>query len=95
MGDTGPQTTSTSYVGEGGLGTQAIDLEAAVGRKHEEEDEAGDKHSDDGDSSAGLKREAEPGLESEPVKKMKEGEADQEKAGTETTNAEGDQMETE
>jgi hypothetical protein len=37
VNDTGLQAVTTSYVGEGGLEMQDIDLEAAVGRKHEDE----------------------------------------------------------
>lgn len=49
VGDTGLQTATTSQLGQdGGLETQAIDVEAAVGRKHEDEPAA----------AAGVKREA-------------------------------------
>lgn len=34
VGDTGPQGQTTSYMGEGGVEMQNIDVEAAVGRKH-------------------------------------------------------------
>ena len=37
VNDTGPQGATTSYVGEDGVDMQGIDLEAAVGRKHDEE----------------------------------------------------------
>ena len=37
-GDIGPQSVSTSFVGEGGLDSHDIDVEAAVGRKHDADD---------------------------------------------------------
>lgn len=102
VGDTGLQSTTTSYVGEGGLDTQGLDLEAAVGRKHDEDDQAGEKQGADQDSGAadgaGVKREADPELESEPAKKLKEGgtgEAEQRKADPEARDVKDDQMETE
>lgn len=39
VGDTGPQGVTTSYMGEDGVQMQDIDVEAAVGRKHEEDPE--------------------------------------------------------
>jgi hypothetical protein len=85
VGDTGLQSATTSYVGEGGLETQGIDVEAAVGRKHEDDEGAAAKHkeedtdltdADDGEStsaeSTGTKREGEPGLEGDAAKKVKE-----------------------
>lgn len=38
LSDTGLQGTTTSYMGEGGVEMQGIDVEAAVGRKHADED---------------------------------------------------------
>lgn len=79
VGDTGPQSQSTSYIGEGGLETQGIDVEAAVGRKHDDEEEDDDKtlgRSPESDAS-GVKREAQEDSEAEPpAKKPKEGDED-------------------
>lgn len=85
VGDTGLQSVTTSFVGDAGLETQGIDLEAAVGRKHDDDDgveEAGPapaaavlspgSPSSPAVEASGTKREAEPGLESEPAKKVKE-----------------------
>ena len=99
VGDTGLQSTTTSYVGEGGLDTQGIDLEAAVGRKHDEDEQAGEKQGEDQDTSsadgAGVKREGEPGLESEAAKKLKEDEKEEAGEEKEVKDAKSDQMETE
>ena len=88
VGDTGPQGDTTSYMGEGGVSMRAIDVEAAVGRKHgEDATESGDRASDEdqsGGSVAGTKREAEPSAEGEPTKKMKEGDAAEPEAESET-----------
>jgi hypothetical protein len=83
VGDTGLQTATTSHFGEGGgLETGGIDVEAAVGRKHHEEEEEGatqkTKEGDEpvsspsGSDGAGVKREAETGLEGDAAKKLKE-----------------------
>lgn len=64
VNDTGPQTVSTSCFGQDGVQMRGIDVEAAVGRRH-----------DDGAAAAGgprAKREAEQDLESDVPKKAKE-----------------------
>ncbi|KAF7557214.1 hypothetical protein G7046_g6094 [Stylonectria norvegica] len=85
VGDTGLQAITTSHVGEGGqVEMQDIDVEAAVGRKHDDEDtakaseateseESGDIRSGSkspGAESVGTKREADQGLEGEPAQKV-------------------------
>ncbi|EKJ79487.1 hypothetical protein FPSE_00306 [Fusarium pseudograminearum CS3096] len=94
MSDTGPQSTTTSFMSEGGMGMQGIDVEAAVGRKHDDDEEAKDDVDADGEAagesdakspgaeSVGTKREAEQDLEADANKKLKE-EDDQ---GGEKTN---------
>lgn len=87
VGDTGPQTATTSAMGEGGLEMEGIDLAAAVGRPAEEEEHpAQKKHTPESDESAqkaeeevplspdstGTKREAEDVAEGESAKKLKE-----------------------
>ena len=79
VNDTGPQSVTTSHMGEGGLGMQGIDVEAAVGRPHEdlehrtEEGEDGERRARSPSAeSTGTKREAEQPLEGEPAKKIKE-----------------------
>ncbi|KAF7537619.1 hypothetical protein G7Z17_g12819 [Cylindrodendrum hubeiense] len=79
VNDTGLQAITTSYVGEDGLEMEGIDVEAAVGRKHEEEEASAEGNAEDGNEakspsaeSVGTKREAEQDLESEPSKKTKE-----------------------
>ncbi|KAK5992697.1 hypothetical protein PT974_06112 [Cladobotryum mycophilum] len=79
VNDTGPQTATTSYVGESGVDMQGIDLEAAVGRKHEEPAEAAQSEADDAApkspsaESVGSKREAEETPEDDSAaKKVKE-----------------------
>ncbi|OTA04539.1 hypothetical protein A9Z42_0051210 [Trichoderma parareesei] len=53
IGDTGPQSETTSLVGEDGIEMQGIDLEAAVGRKHaDEKDGAVESSSTPGDRDA-------------------------------------------
>ncbi|KAM5355394.1 hypothetical protein ACJ41O_002040 [Fusarium nematophilum] len=87
--DTGPQSATTSYVGEGGLEMQGIDVEAAVGRKHDgDEQKPGVDADADGDAegeteakspgaeSVGTKREAEQDLEGDAHKKIKEDEVE-------------------
>lgn len=96
--DTGPQSSTSSYVGEGGLDMQGIDVEAAVGRKHD-----GDEHKAEdsinanakGESEAkspsaesvGTKREADQELEGDSLKKVKENGAEDDK---DTTEANGE-----
>jgi hypothetical protein len=86
VGDTGLQGVTTSHMGEDGVTTQGIDVEAAVGRRHDDEDnehrpapQDSDRAKDDDDTSStcsaestGTKREAEQELEGEPAKKVKE-----------------------
>ncbi|KAF4472511.1 hypothetical protein FALBO_592 [Fusarium albosuccineum] len=92
--DTGPQSATTSYVGEDGLQMQGIDVEAAVGRKHDDDEHKTEGDVDaDGDAvgeseprspsteSVGTKREADQDLEGEPPKKVKEVEVDGENKG--------------
>ncbi|KAM0440999.1 hypothetical protein ACHAPT_000304 [Fusarium lateritium] len=89
--DTGPQSSTTSYVGEGGLEMQGIDVEAAVGRKHDDDEHKAEGSMDaDGDAegesepkspgaeSVGTKREADQDLEGDPPKKVKENELEDE-----------------
>ncbi|TFB02080.1 hypothetical protein CCMA1212_005639 [Trichoderma ghanense] len=52
VGDTGPQSETTSVVGEDGLEMQGIDLEAAVGRKHADEKDGAAEASTPGDREA-------------------------------------------
>ncbi|RKL01793.1 hypothetical protein BFJ68_g12171 [Fusarium oxysporum] len=96
MSDTGPQSTTTSFMSEGSMGMQGIDVEAAVGRKHDDDEEGkvdvdadGDAESESearssGAESVGSKREADEDLESETHKKLKEEEEaeDDKKADT-------------
>ncbi|KAJ4327450.1 hypothetical protein N0V84_002103 [Fusarium piperis] len=85
--DTGPQSSTTSYVGEGGLEMQGIDVEAAVGRKHDGDEhkaedsmgadsdadaEGGSEAKSPGAESVGTKREADQELEGDSLKKVKE-----------------------
>ena len=84
VNDTGPQGVTTSYVGEDGVDMQGIDLEAAVGRKHDEEappapadteakvEDSRQSPGAESVSSTGTKREAEQELESDTPKKVKE-----------------------
>lgn len=83
VNDTGLQGTTTSYVGEDGVDMQGIDLEAAVGRKQDEQvppppdaeakaKDLGRSPGAESASGAGMKREAEQELESETPKKVKE-----------------------
>ncbi|OBS26760.1 hypothetical protein FPOA_00702 [Fusarium poae] len=86
MSDTGPQSTTTSFMSEGGMGMQGIDVEAAVGRKHDDDEEAKDDVDADGEidakspsaESIGTKREAEQDLEADTSKKVKEENAEAE-----------------
>ncbi|KAH6960620.1 hypothetical protein DER45DRAFT_558402 [Fusarium avenaceum] len=91
MSDTGPQSATTSFMPEGGMGMQGIDVEAAVGRKHDDEevvkpdvdaDEDADVESEaksPGAESVGTKREADLDLEANAHKKIKEDEAEDDK----------------
>jgi hypothetical protein len=88
VGDTGPQSETTSLMGEDGVAMEGIDLEAAVGRKHTDEksesstteekkaaDEpaSSERANSPGAESVSSKREAEDDLEDELVaKKVKE-----------------------
>ncbi|CCT62858.1 uncharacterized protein FFUJ_00545 [Fusarium fujikuroi IMI 58289] len=84
MSDTGPQSTTTSFMSEGSMGMQGIDVEAAVGRKHDDDEEGKVDVDADGDAegesepkspgaeSVGSKREADEDLQSETHKKLKE-----------------------
>ncbi|KAL6919487.1 hypothetical protein FSST1_003513 [Fusarium sambucinum] len=90
MSDTGPQSTTTSFMSEGGMGTQGIDVEAAVGRKHDDDEEVKDDVDADGEAAGesdakspsaegvGTKREAEQDLEADANKKVKEENAEAE-----------------
>ncbi|KHN98890.1 Protein phosphatase 4 core regulatory subunit R2 [Metarhizium album ARSEF 1941] len=97
VGDTGPQGVTTSYIGEDGVLMQGIDVEAAVGRKQDDDYEHGQQYTrsrdDDAGStssteSAGTKREAEHELESEPAKKVKEDNCDSQDVVLEEASAE-------
>ncbi|EEU48812.1 uncharacterized protein NECHADRAFT_98953 [Fusarium vanettenii 77-13-4] len=101
--DTGPQSSTTSYVGEGGLEMQGIDVEAAVGRKHDGDEHKADESMDaDGDAegeseakspsaeSVGTKREAEQELEGDALKKVKENGVEGELKDKDATEANGD-----
>jgi len=84
MSDTGPQSTTTSFMSEGGMGMQGIDVEAAVGRKHDDDEDTKDDVDADGEAngegeakspsaeSVGTKREADEDLEGDSPKKVKE-----------------------
>lgn len=86
VNDTGPQSATSSVVGEGGVEMQNIDVAAAVGRSREEEmhPEPTKPKTDEEDSSeaahdapsptesTGTKREAEGDLEGEPPRKARE-----------------------
>ncbi|KFG79958.1 hypothetical protein MANI_019764 [Metarhizium anisopliae] len=101
VGDTGPQGVTTSYMGEDGVLMQGIDVEAAVGRKHDNDYEHAQQEAkakdDDASStssteSTGTKREAEQELEGEPAKKVKEDDDESQdvmldEASAETTEA--------
>jgi hypothetical protein len=93
--DTGPQSSTTSYMGEGGVEMQGIDVAAAVGRSREEEEHPQEENMADvengeaasgvprspGAESTGTKREAEEDMESEPAKKPREDGEDEEGKG--------------
>ncbi|KAL6889419.1 hypothetical protein HDV57DRAFT_514303 [Trichoderma longibrachiatum] len=76
VGDTGPQSETTSVVGEDGVEMQGIDLEAAVGRKHAEEKdgavEAPAPADRDGDSKPRFERSKSPSAESVASKREAE-----------------------
>ncbi|KAL7817412.1 hypothetical protein V8C26DRAFT_399067 [Trichoderma gracile] len=52
IGDTGPQSETTSVVGDDGIEMQGIDLEAAVGRKHADEKDGAVDSTTPGDRDA-------------------------------------------
>ncbi|UKZ75564.1 hypothetical protein TrVFT333_003251 [Trichoderma virens FT-333] len=76
VGDTGPQSETTSLVGEDGVEMQGIDLEAAVGRKHvdekDEKDESSTAEPQDADSKSTSERAKSPGAESVSSKREAE-----------------------
>ncbi|KAF4504373.1 hypothetical protein G6O67_008530 [Ophiocordyceps sinensis] len=87
VNDTGPQPASTSYFGEDGMLMQGIDVEAAVGRRHDGEapppaaaprDGAQDASGDAAAEADGAraKREADQGLEADAPKKARESDDD-------------------
>ncbi|CAG9955018.1 unnamed protein product [Clonostachys rosea f. rosea IK726] len=88
--DLGPQSSSSAYVGGAGLETRDIDVEAAVGRKHEDQDSVSSASAprSPGAESTSSKREAESGLEGEPAKKHAKNEAKDD--DIELPNAEAD-----
>ncbi|KAH7155553.1 hypothetical protein B0J13DRAFT_545817, partial [Dactylonectria estremocensis] len=86
VNDTGLQGVTTSVVGEDGLEMEGIDVEAAVGRKHDKEEKSVDDNVEESieinspdAESVGTKREAEQDLESESSKKAKDDAEDEEK----------------
>ncbi|CAH0056549.1 unnamed protein product [Clonostachys solani] len=85
--DLGPQSSSSAYVGSAGLETQDIDVEAAVGRKHEDHQDAAPR-SPSADSTSS-KREAESGLEGEPAKKHAKNDAKDDDIELPNAEAEG------
>ncbi|KAK0391989.1 hypothetical protein NLU13_1487 [Sarocladium strictum] len=98
-GDIGPQSVSTSFVGEGGLDSHDIDVEAAVGRKHDEvplvEENKGDEEMDGGvkdDDEA--KSDAPPTADSTVGTKRGPEENDEKEGGVKKLK-EGDEMGTE
>ncbi|VUC21271.1 unnamed protein product, partial [Clonostachys rosea] len=90
--DLGPQSSTSAYVGSAGLETQDIDVEAAVGRKHEDQDASADgaaaPRSPSADSTSS-KREAESGLEGEPAKKHPKSDAKDDDIELPNAEAEG------
>ncbi|KAL7939451.1 hypothetical protein V8C35DRAFT_286661 [Trichoderma chlorosporum] len=65
VGDTGPQSETTSLMGEDGVEMEGIDLEAAVGRKHvDEKDESTAAEHQDAASKTTSERARSPGAES-------------------------------
>ncbi|OAA48557.1 Protein phosphatase 4 core regulatory subunit R2 [Metarhizium rileyi] len=82
VGDTGPQGVTTSCMGDEGVLMQGIDVEAAVGRKHDDDEDErtqqeikvkdDDASSTSSTESTGAKREADQDLQGEPTKKVKE-----------------------
>ncbi|PTB68194.1 hypothetical protein BBK36DRAFT_1133101 [Trichoderma citrinoviride] len=81
IGDTGPQSETTSLVGEDGIEMQGIDLEAAVGRKHAEEKDAAaveeaspvrGQDAEDGSSKPSFERSKSPSAESVASKREAE-----------------------
>lgn len=73
VGDTGPQSETTSVMGEDGVEMQGIDLEAAVGRKHvDEKDESSTTEDQDEASKSSSERAKSPGAESVSSKREAE-----------------------
>ncbi|KAL7908598.1 hypothetical protein GGI35DRAFT_480207 [Trichoderma velutinum] len=73
VGDTGPQSETTSVMGEDGVEMQGIDLEAAVGRKHvDEKDGASAAEHQDAASKSSSERAKSPGAESVSSKREAE-----------------------
>ncbi|KAH7156353.1 hypothetical protein EDB81DRAFT_645127 [Dactylonectria macrodidyma] len=100
VNDTGPQGRTTSFVGEDGLEMDGIDVEAAVGRKHDKEEKTADDSVEDSievkspsAESAGTKREAEQDLESESSKKAKDDVEDEDKDATDATETKVEEKE--
>ncbi|KAG5963886.1 hypothetical protein E4U58_003324 [Claviceps cyperi] len=71
--ETGPQGSTKNYVAEdGSVSMQNIDVEAALGRKQDDDHKADDAGSPSSSESAGTKREAQQALEAEHAKKVKQ-----------------------
>ncbi|KAG6106409.1 hypothetical protein E4U31_000838 [Claviceps sp. LM219 group G6] len=70
--ETGPQGSTKNYVAEdGSVSMQGIDVEAALGRRQDDDHKADDAGSPSSSESAGTKREAQQALEAEHAKKVK------------------------
>lgn len=100
--DTGLQPATTSHLSEG-QGTQGIDVEAAVGRKHEDDEQKKEADTDaEGDAEAkspsaesvGSKREADQDLESDAHKKIREEEEEEEKGNQGEEKSDGKEDDT-
>ncbi|EHK40272.1 hypothetical protein TRIATDRAFT_252669 [Trichoderma atroviride IMI 206040] len=76
VGDTGPQSETTSLMGEDGVEMEGIDLEAAVGRKHADEKSessaTGEEKSTTDEPAASSERAKSPGAESVSSKREAE-----------------------
>ncbi|KAK2683634.1 Protein phosphatase 4 core regulatory subunit R2 [Fusarium oxysporum f. sp. vasinfectum] len=90
MSDTGPQSTTTSFMSEGSMGMQGIDVEAAVGRKHDDDEEGkvdvdadGDAESESEAKSPGAESEEKKGEEAKALASETKSEADDNKMDTE------------
>ncbi|KAG6115872.1 hypothetical protein E4U13_002388 [Claviceps humidiphila] len=71
--ETGPQGSTKNYVAEdGSVSMQGIDVEAALGRRQDDDHKADDAGSPSSSESAGTKREAQQALEAEHAKKVKQ-----------------------